>query len=222
MNLDKVKGKLFRDLQSELDDSRVLNAMFAVQREAFVSDNLRYLAYENMPLTIDEEQTISQPQIVAKMISLLSIRPSDKVLEVGTGSGYQAAILSLLAHAVVTTERFRSLVDGAKKRLRLLGYETIIVREADEIIGSEEDAPFDAIVVAAAAPRIPRDLIDQLASNGRMVIPVGSLQSQNLLLVVKSEEGYSVTNHGKCRFVPLVGPGAWDLQEAAQHETYLI
>ena len=214
MNVDNVKGKLFRDLRAELDDSRVLNAMFRVQREAFISDNLRYRAYENMPLPIDEEQTISQPQIVAKMISLLSISPSDKVLEVGTGSGYQAAILSLLAGTVVTTERFRSLVDAAKERLRLLGYETVIIREASEIIGSEEDAPFNAIVVAAGAPRIPLGLIDQLASNGRLVIPVGSLQSQDLLLVVKSEGGYSVTNHGKCRFVPLFGSGAWDLQHS--------
>lgn len=214
MNLDKVKDKLFRDLRTELDDPRVLDAMFAVQREAFVSGNLRYLAYENMPLAIAEEQTISQPQIVAKMISLLSLRGSDKVLEVGTGSGYQAAILSLLAATVVTTERFKSLVDGAKKRLRLLGYETVIVREAGDIMGSSADAPFDAIVVAAAAPRLPRDLLDQLASNGRMVIPVGSRQSQDLLLVVKSEAGYSVTNHGKCRFVPLVGPGAWDTFDA--------
>jgi protein-L-isoaspartate(D-aspartate) O-methyltransferase len=214
LNLEKVKGKLFRDLRAELDDPTVLNAMFEVQREAFVSGNLRCLAYENMPLAIAEEQTISQPQIVAKMISLLSLRGSDKVLEVGTGSGYQAAILSLLAATVVTTERFKSLIDVAKKRLRLLGYENVIAREAGDIMGSSADAPFDAIVVAAAAPRLPRDLLDQLASNGRMMIPVGPRQSQDLLLVVKSEEGYSVTNHGKCRFVPLVGPSAWDTFDA--------
>ena len=175
MNLDKVKGKLFRDIRAELDDSRVLNAMFAVQREAFVSDNLRYLAYENMPLTIDEEQTISQPQIVAKMISLLSIRSSDKVLEVGTGSGYQSAILSTLVSDVYSIEIIRVLADRATKTLNKLNYNNVIVKWGDGYKGWPKHAPFDGIIVTAAPEKIPQALIDQLKIGipSTPVVPAG-------------------------------------------------
>ena len=151
--------------------------------------------------------------IVAMMVSMLNLKSGDKVLEVGTGSGYQAAALSLLAKEVITTERFKSLADSARERLHSLGYHNVAVHQAGDVLGSSEDSPFDVIVVAAAAPRLPRVLLEQLSEGGRLVIPVGSRSQQDLLLVTKSHDGYSVKNHGSCRFVPLVGAGAWTEHE---------
>ena len=148
------------------------------------------------------------------MVSMLNIKPGDKVLEVGTGSGYQAAVLSLLAREVITTERFESLADSARERLQSLGYHNVTVHQAGDVLGRSEDSPFHAVVVAAAAPRLPRALLEQLSEGGRLVIPVGSRSQQDLLLVTKSHDGYSVKNHGSCRFVPLVGAGAWSEHEA--------
>ena len=213
MDLEKEKRRLLRLIEREVNDRRVVDAMARVPREAFVPPASRHLAYEDIPLPIGEGQTISQPMIVAMMVSMLNLKPGDKVLEVGTGSGYQAAVLSLLANEVITTERFKSLADSAGERLHSLGYHNVAVHQAGDVLGSSENAPFHAIVVAAAAPRLPRALLEQLSEGARLVIPVGSRSQQDLLLVTKSHDGYSVKNHGSCRFVPLVGAGAWTEHE---------
>ena len=138
------------------ENRRVVDAMARVPREAFVPPASRHLAYEDIPLPIGEGQTVSQPMIVAMMVSMLNLKPGDKVLEVGTGSGYQAAVLSLLAREVITTERFKSLADSARERLQSLGYNNVTVHQAGDVLGRSEDSAFHAIVVAAAAPRLPR------------------------------------------------------------------
>ena len=203
------KRRLLSRLRKEVSDKRVIDAMECVPREAFIPEASRQLAYEDIPLPIGEAQTISQPQIVALMVASLNLRPEDRVLELGTGSGYQAAVLSLIAWQVVTTERHPSLASEAGARLDSLGYHNVSVRQAGDILGCPDETPFDAIIVAAGAPRVPRALLDQLVDGGRMVIPVGSRSEQDLLLVVKTDDGFAVSNLGPCRFVPLVGPGAW-------------
>ncbi len=190
--------------------------MERVPREAFIDPSQAELAYEDAPLPIGEGQTISQPFIVALMVNALDIRRSDKVLEVGTGSGYQAAILSELASEVVTVERVKSLADAAKSRLERLGYANVKVYLAGERLGYPDEAPFNAIVVAAAAPKLPRGLVEQLAVGGRLIVPVGSRQQQELMLVTRTETGFSVRTLGECRFVPLLGEGAWSEEEEGQ------
>ena len=214
MDLEREKRRLLELIYREVKDRRVVDAMAMVPREAFVPAASRHLAYEDIPLPIGQGQTVSQPLIVAMMVSMLNLKSGDKVLEVGTGSGYQAAVLSLLAKEVITTERFKSLADSARERLQSLGYHNVAVHQAGDVLGRSEDSAFHAIVVAAAAPRLPRVLLEQLCEGGRMVIPVGSRSQQDLLLVTKSHDGYSVKNHGSCRFVPLVGAGAWPEHEA--------
>ena len=214
MDLEKEKRRLLGLIYREVKDRRVVDAMARVPREAFVPAASRHLAYEDIPLPIGEGQTVSQPLIVAMMVSMLSLKPGDKVLEVGTGSGYQAAVPSLLAKEVITTERLKVLADSARERLRSLGYHNVTVYQAGDVLGRSENSQFDAIIVAAAAPRLPRVLLEQLSEGGRVVIPVGSRSLQDLLLVTKSEDSYSVKNHGSCRFVLLVGAGAWTEREA--------
>ncbi len=214
MDLEREKRRLLELIFREVKDRRVVDAMARVPREAFVPAASRHLAYEDIPLPIGEGQTVSQPLIVAMMVSMLNLKPGDKVLEVGTGSGYQAAVLSLLAREVITTERFKGLADSARERLQSLGYHNVAVHQAGDVLGRSEESAFHAIVVAAAAPRLPWVLLEQLCEGGRMVIPVGSRSQQDLLLVTKSHDGYSVKNHGSCRFVPLVGAGAWTEHEA--------
>ena len=214
MDLEKEKRRLLGLIYREVEDRKVVDAMARVPREAFVPAASRHLAYEDIPLPIGEGQTVSQPLIVAMMVSMLNLKPGDKVLEVGTGSGYQAAVLSLLAKDVVTTERLKGLADSARERLQSLGYHNVAVHQAGDVLGRSENSQFDAIIVAAAAPRLPRVLLEQLSEGGRMVIPVGSRSLQDLLLVTRSHDGYSVKNHGSCRFVLLVGAGAWTEREA--------
>lgn len=209
MNLEEQKLRLLEHLRRDVSDERVLQAMKRVPREAFVPEPSRHLAYEDIPLPIGEGQTISQPLIVALMIASLNLQPTDKVLELGAGSGYQAAILSLLTQEVITTERLPTLASAAQSLLMSLGYHNVRVRHAGEVLGCPEEAPFDAIIVAAGAPRLPRVLLDQLVERGRMVIPVGSQYEQDLSLVEKTRQGYSVKSLGPCRFVPLVGRDAW-------------
>ena len=209
MNLKEQKLRLLEHLRRDVSDERVLQAMERVPREAFVPEASRHLAYEDIPLPIGEDQTISQPLIVALMIASLNLKPTDRVLELGAGSGYQAAILSLLTREVITTERLPTLASAAQSLLMSLGYHNVRVRHAGEVLGCPEEAPFDAIIVAAGAPRLPRVLLDQLVERGRMVIPVGSRYEQDLSLVEKTREGYSVKSLGPCRFVPLVGRDAW-------------
>ena len=207
--LERDKSRLFSVLRSRVPSHKVIDAMERVPRELFVPESKRHLSYEDMPLPIGEKQTVSQPHIVAMMTHALELKESDKVLEVGTGSGYQAAILSLLARQVFSIERIPSLAEGARTLLSSLGYDNVEVRPAGSALGCPEEAPFDAIIVTAAAPALPRTLMEQMADGGRMVIPAGSQQEQSLIRVGRSGDTYSITNLGPCRFVLLVGEGAW-------------
>ena len=196
-----------------MGDPKVIQAMERIPREAFVPESSSHLVYEDIPLDIGEGQTISQPFIVAAMVSALELRRTDKVLEVGTGSGYQAAILAALASRVLTVERIESLAESAKRVLSSLGYCNIEVLLAGEELGWHREAPYDAIIVAAGASRLPRSLMEQLEVGGRLVIPVGSLESQELMKVTRTQKGYSVRTLGACRFVPLIGEGGWPKQQ---------
>jgi len=216
VDLNEQKQRLLSHLRRDIPNERVLQAMERVPREAFIPEASRHLAYEDIPLPIGEGQTISQPLIVALMISALNLKQTDRVLELGAGSGYQAAILSLLSREVITIERLPALANAAQAALTSQGYHNVTVRHSGEDLGCREEAPFDAIIIAAGAPRLPRELLDQLTEGGRMVIPVGSRREQDLLLVDKTREGYSVKSLGPCRFVPLIGAGAWN-EEGDDH-----
>ncbi|MBT8338770.1 MAG: protein-L-isoaspartate(D-aspartate) O-methyltransferase [Desulfatitalea sp.] len=188
---------------------KVLAAMHTVPRHLFVSEALMDQAYSDFPLPIGEQQTISQPFIVAEMTQALMLTDTDRVLEIGTGSGYQAAILSQIAYRVYTVERIHSLYVKARKLFDQLGYHNIIMRYSDGTSGWKDESPFDAIIVTAGAPEIPAYLVNQLAVGGRMVIPVGSQYSQDLIKLVRDEKGIHQTNLGGCRFVKLVGEHGW-------------
>lgn len=209
-DMEKARKRLFYGLRQEIAAERVLDAMERVPRELFVPEASRHLSYEDIPLPIGEGQTISQPYIVALMTDALGIWDEDTVLELGTGSGYQAAILSLLARKVFSIERVASLAEAARELLTSLGYSNVEVRLAGSELGCPEEAPFDAIIVTAAAPTLPRVLLRQMAQGGRLVIPIGSQQEQELVKVTRIDDGYSISNLGSCRFVPLLGRGAWD------------
>jgi len=208
-HLSRSKTALLAELAHEVSDPRVLNAIARVPRERFVPPELRLQAYENRPLPIGYGQTISQPLIVAIMTQALDLRGDDRVLEVGTGSGYQAALLSQLAAHVVTVERVPELARQAERALAELGYSNVEVHVAGETLGWPKGAPYDAIIVTAGAPRVPHELVEQMRIGGRMAVPVGSRDLQELVQVVRSPEGPVIINLGGCRFVPLVGPGAW-------------
>ncbi len=208
--LERAKSRLFAALRSRVPYGRIVDTMERVPRELFVPESRRHLSYEDVPLPIGDGQTVSQPHIVAIMTHALELKEGDSVLELGTGSGYQAAILSLLTRQVLSVERIPSLAERAIGLLSSLGYANVEVRPAGSVLGCPEKAPFDAIIVTAAAPALPRTLMEQMADGGRMVIPAGSQQEQSLIKVVKSRTTYSITNLGPCRFVPLLGKGAWD------------
>lgn len=196
-----------------IKDPRVLEAMLRVPRHLFVPEHLKSQAYEDHPLPIEEKQTISQPYIVALMTEALRLRGTEKVLEIGTGSGYQTAILAELAKEVYTIERLPLLAEKAKKRLDALGYRNIFYRVGDGTLGWPEEAPFDGILVSAAAPSIPQPLIDQLAMGGRLIIPVGDRLTQDLVLVERVPEGIRKSFLGGVRFVDLVGKWGWKESE---------
>ena len=186
-------------------DRRVLDAMARVPREAFVDERDRSRAYFDMPLRIGWGQTISQPYMVALICQTADVKEGDKVLDIGTGSGYQAAVLAAMGAGVHSVERIPELGDKARARLAAAGYEQVHVHVGDGSLGLPGEAPFDAIVVAAAAPDVPMTLYDQLVPRGRLVVPVGGPQGQRLEVVVKSPEGPAVRRSVPCRFVPLVG-----------------
>ncbi len=194
-------------------DQNVLDAFLEVPREAFVTPDLADVAYEDSPLPIDEQQTISQPFIVALTCEALEVQPGERVLEVGTGSGYAAAILSRIADEVYTIERHGSLAASAREKIRELGYDNVHVQRGDGTLGWPEHAPYDAIAVAAGGPEPPRPLLDQLAEGGRLVIPVGpSPRLQKLVRIRRTGPGpddFTEEDLGDVRFVPLVGKAGW-------------
>lgn len=197
-------------LSTEIRDKRVLEVMSRIPREKFVPEESRSLAYEDRPLSIGYEQTISQPYIIALMTEALELTGSEKVLEIGTGSGYQTAILAELSKTVITVERLPALAESARKVLNSLGYTNIEIHLAEETLGWKKGAPYDAIMVTAAAPNIPDDLLAQLAIGGRMIIPTGSRYIQELCKVKKYKDKNRIQNLGGCRFVALIGKNAWE------------
>ena len=192
-----------------LTDERVLAAMERVPREAFVDEDDHKRAYLDMPLAIGFGQTISQPYMVALICEAARVREGNKVLDIGTGSGYQAAVLAELGGVVYTVERIPELADKARRRLADAGYGHVDVRVGDGSLGLPEGAPFDAITVAAAAPELPMTLFEQLVIGGRLVAPIGRRDGQTLEVAIRSPEGPAVLHSVPCRFVPLVGGGGF-------------
>ncbi|MBI2305153.1 MAG: protein-L-isoaspartate(D-aspartate) O-methyltransferase [Chloroflexi bacterium] len=204
-----ARSKLLEQLRREIRDQRVIQAMERVPRELFVPRACRHLAYGDIPLLIEEGQTISQPFIVALMTEALELKGDEKVLEIGTGSGYQTAILAELARWVVSVERHPKLAQSARELLNQLGYQNVEIHIAEKTLGWPLGAPYDAIIVTAGAPQVPPELLELLVVSGRMVIPVGSRYNQDLLRILKLETKITTVNLGPCRFVPLIGEGAW-------------
>src|SRR5713226_3258667 len=192
-----------------ISDAAVLGAMTAVPRHEFVAEELRSHAYDDLPLPIGGGQTTSQPYIVAAMTVALHLQPGDRVLEIGAGCGYQAAVLSRLAKEVFTIERRPELASSASAKLARLGYANAHVHCGDGTLGLPELAPFDAILVAAAAPAVPKPLLAQLAEGGRMIVPVGDAEHQELQLIEKRGDAFPTKMLEGCRFVPLVGYHGW-------------
>lgn len=193
-----------------ISDPGTLGSMGEVPRHLFVPENLVLHAYEDGPLAIGEGQTISQPYIVALMTQHAQLSPDSVALEIGTGSGYGAAVLSQIARNVYTVERIPSLADEAKARLDTLGYSNVEVKVADGTLGWPEKGPFDAILVTASAPEVPEALLEQLKVGGRLIVPIGDLYSQKLVSVKKGADGgYDQKMLGDVRFVPLIGEQGW-------------
>jgi protein-L-isoaspartate(D-aspartate) O-methyltransferase len=192
-------------------DPRILRAFGKVPRHLFVDEALVGRAYGDHPLPIGEGQTISQPYMVALMTEALELHGHERVLEIGTGCGYQTAILAELSGKVFSVERLKGLADRATSRLDSLGYYNVLVRVADGSLGWKEEAPFDAIVVAAAAPIIPSALVEQLAPKGRLIIPVGDAYAQSLRKGVREDTGMRWADLGGCVFVKLVGQQGWPI-----------
>jgi protein-L-isoaspartate(D-aspartate) O-methyltransferase len=213
MDFAAARAELIRQLGAEIKNRQVLAAMGAIPRELFVPPENRQLAYADKPLPIGYGQTISQPFIIALMTQALELTGQEKVLEIGTGSGYQAAILARLAKRVITTERIKPLAGRAKKLLAELGYKNIEVHLAEETLGWRQEAPYDAIMATAAAPKVPPELIAQLAIGGRLVIPVGSRYVQELYKITRGRKKNKIDDLGGCRFVSLIGRGAWEEEE---------
>lgn len=215
MNFDIARKKMVQEqiMARGVSDRRVLDAMLKTPRHIFVQEAMAAQAYSDSPLPVGEKQTISQPYIVALMTELLELTGTEKVLEIGTGSGYQTAILASLADRVYTVERIRTLALRARKCLDSLRMFNIMLRINDgegSPVGWEEEAPFDAIIVTAGAPAIPDVLTSQLAIGGRLVIPVGNASEQRLLKIIKKEDGALETFASVgCRFVPLIGKQGW-------------
>lgn len=210
MGLETARARLVECLGQEISDKRVLAAMARVPRELFIPSDYYHSAYEDRPLSIGFGQTISQPFIVALMTQALELKGGEKVLEIGAGSGYQAAILAELAKWVVSVERIPQLVESARQVLDKLGYTNVEIHVAEKTLGWVAGAPYDAIIVTAGAPRTPNLLLKQLTFGGRLVIPVGSRWEQELLKVTKKTRRNLIENLGGCRFVPLIGEGAWE------------
>lgn len=214
-NTDTYAADRFQMVQYQLvnrgiQDERVLKAMLEVPRHLFVPESYRHAAYDDCPLPIGEGQTISQPYMVAIMTQCLELKGKEKVLEIGTGSGYQAAILSRLASHVYTIERHEALASRAKTILKQAGYDNIDVIVGDGSLGLPGKAPFHGIMVTACAPHAPKSLLDQLEMGGRLIIPMGNPYNQVLHQMVKREKGVEDRNILECAFVPLIGEEGWN------------
>lgn len=209
MDFAAERARLIEHLKTGIKDQRVLIAMGRIPRECFVPDDSECSAYDNEPLPIGYRQTISQPLIIAMMTEALKLTGDEKVLEIGTGSGYQAAILAELAREVISTERIPSLAESARNVLACLGYTNVRICPAEDHLGRAADAPYDGIIVTAGAPRVPDALLDQLAIGGRLVIPVGSRDIQELYQITKLKDRKIYHSLGGCHFVPLIGKDAW-------------
>ena len=192
-----------------IKDERVLQAMGKIPRHLFIQEALAGEAYNDHPVPIGEKQTISQPYIVALMTEALELKGSENTLEIGTGSGYQTAILAELSSRVYTIERIKSLLVKARKLLAKLGYNNILFKAFDGTLGWKEYAPFDAIMVTAGSPNVPDPLKEQLADNGRMIIPVGDRYTQELIKITRKGENFEQEDLGGCRFVNLIGVHGW-------------
>jgi protein-L-isoaspartate(D-aspartate) O-methyltransferase len=211
MNYDSLRQMMVESqlIPRGIRNERVLDAMRRVPRHLFVEEVIRHSAYDDMALPIGEGQTISQPYMVAIMTELLDLKGTEKVLEIGTGSGYQAAILAELAKEVYTIERIPVLTKRAEDTLTSLAYANIHLNTADGTVGWPEEAPFDRIIITAASPKIPDPLIEQLAINGILLLPMGSKYSQRLLKITKTDQGTTEEYHTPCVFVPLIGEHGW-------------
>jgi protein-L-isoaspartate(D-aspartate) O-methyltransferase len=193
-----------------ITDARLIKAMRKVPRHLFLEEALWPQAYEDHPAPIGEKQTISQPYIVALMSELLELKGREKILEIGTGSGYQAAVLGELAERVYSIERLPAIAKRARKVLDDLKYTNIMITVGDGTYGWNEHSPYDGIIVTAAAPYPPRPLLDQLKKGGRLVIPIGDEFTQDLMVYTKEDENsFDESNHGGCRFVKLIGEYGW-------------
>jgi protein-L-isoaspartate(D-aspartate) O-methyltransferase len=214
IDFPKARSKMVEDqiISRGIKDARVIAAMRKVPRHLFVEEALQSQAYSDHPLPIGEKQTISQPYMVALMTEALQLKGKEKVLEIGGGSGYQTAILAELSEKVFSIERIRSLAIRARQLLYELGYYNVELKIFDGTYGWMEETPFDAIIVTAGAPDIPQPLLDQLAMDGKLVIPVGDAYVQDLIRVTKTEEGIKREDLGGCRFVKLIGRYGWETE----------
>jgi protein-L-isoaspartate(D-aspartate) O-methyltransferase len=206
------REKMIKHLREHhrIRDERVLQAMLEIPRHLFVPEALKFQAYRDNALPIDANQTISQPYIVAKMTELLDLRPTDKVLEVGAGSGYQTVVLAKLAGRIYAIERVGKLAAKAQEKLDLFNIRNVTLRCGDGTQGWPIYAPYDGILVAAGSPSIPEPLLDQLKTGGRLVIPIGEdPRSQTLTRVIRTARGFVTEDHGQCSFVPLIGEHGW-------------
>ena len=211
IDFEKLRRKMVETqlIPRGIKDKKVIEAFLIVPREKFVSENLKEFAYDDTPLPIGEGQTISQPYIVALMTELLQLKGGEKVLEIGTGSGYQSAILSEIGCDVYSVERIPSLATRAGKILQQLGY-IVKIKIGDGTLGWEEYAPYDGIIVTAAGPKTPQSLLTQLKEGGRIVMPVGDMYLQELIRITKVKGKFIKENFGGCQFVPLKGKEGWN------------
>ena len=211
INYEKERGRMVEEqlLLRGVKDDRVLSAMRKVPRHEFLPEAIRGMAYQDSALPLGEAQTMSQPYMVALMSELLGLKGTERVLEIGTGSGYQTAVLAELCEKVYTVERIKPLAERARANLDRLGYRSVAIKVYDGTYGWKEMSPFDAIMVTAGAPDVPAPLVDQLRESGRMVIPVGERYGQVLLKVVKTPSGPVTERNIPCTFVPLIGSHGW-------------
>jgi protein-L-isoaspartate(D-aspartate) O-methyltransferase len=212
IDFPKARLKMVEEqiLSRGIKDTKLIAAMKKIPRHLFVEEAIQVQSYSDHPLPIGEKQTISQPFMVALMTEALLLTGKEKVLEIGTGSGYQTAILAELSEKVLSIERIRPLAIRARKLLYELGYFNVEIKIFDGTLGWMEESPFDAIIVTAGSPDIPQSMVDQLAMGGRLVIPVGDAFTQDLLRVTKIEGGIKKEDLGGCRFVKLIGKYGWE------------